>query len=94
MDLVSRRIRKLAKKELKAIPLSKNTICRKIDKTLDDINDQLEVKMRGDEFGLQLNGAATSTSNKDAYLICDVRFIDNNDNIVKDLLFYKPILTS
>ena len=34
----------------------------------------------------------TSTRNKDAYLICYVRFIDNDDNIVEDLLFCKPIL--
>ena len=48
--------------------------------------------MRGNEFSLQLDEATTSTSNKDAYLICYIRFIDNDDNIVKDLLFCKPIL--
>ena len=50
--------------------------------------------MRGNEFSLQLDEATTSTSNKDAYLICYVRFIDNDDNIVEDLLFCKPILTN
>ena len=58
------------------------------------MNDHLVAKMRGNEFSLQLDEATTSTSNKDAYLICYVRFIDNDDNIVKDLLFCKPILTS
>ena len=48
--------------------------------------------MRGNEFSLQLDEVTTSTSNKDAYLICYVRFIDNDDNIVEDLLFCKPIL--
>ena len=48
--------------------------------------------MRGNEFSLQLDEATTSTNNKDAYLICYVRFIDNDDNIVEDLLFCKPIL--
>ena len=48
--------------------------------------------MCGNEFSLQLDEATTSTSNKDAYLICYVRFIDNDDNIIKDLLFCKPIL--
>ena len=48
--------------------------------------------MRGNEFSLQSDEATTSTSDKDAYLICYVRFIDNDDNIVADLLFYKPIL--
>ena len=47
--------------------------------------------MRGNEFNLQLDEATTSTSNKDAYLICYVRFIDNDDNIVEGLLFCKPI---
>ena len=50
--------------------------------------------MRGNEFGLQLDEATTSISNKDAYLICYVRFIDNDGNIVEDLLFCKPILTN
>ena len=54
----------------------------------------LLAKMRGNEFSLQLNEATTSASNKDAYLICYVRFIDNDDNIVEDLLFCKPISTN
>ena len=47
--------------------------------------------MRGNEYSLQFDEATTSTSNKDAYLICYVRFIDNYGNIVEDLLFCKPI---
>ena len=50
--------------------------------------------MRGYEFSLQLYEPTTSISNKDAYLICYVRFIDNDDNIVEDLLFCKLILTN
>ena len=93
LDLVSTIIEESAQK-LKAVPLSNNTISRRIDKISDDINDQLVAKMRGNEFSLQLDEATTSTSNKDAYLICYVRFIDNDDNIVEDLLFCKPILTN
>ena len=48
--------------------------------------------MRGNEFSLHLDEA--TTSNKNAYLICYVRFIDNDDNIVEDLLFCKLILTN
>ena len=48
--------------------------------------------MHGNEFSLQLNEAKNNTSNKDAYLICYVRFIDNDGNIVKALLFCKLIL--
>ena len=50
--------------------------------------------MRGNEFSLPLNEATTSTSDKDAYLTCYVRFIDNDDNIVEALLFCKPISTN
>ena len=49
--------------------------------------------MRGNEF-IKLDEATTSTSDKDAYLICYVRFIDNDNNIVEELLFCKPILTN
>ena len=47
--------------------------------------------MRGNEISLHLGEAI---SNKDVYLICYVRFIDNDDNIVQDVLFYKSILIS
>ena len=92
LDLVSTMIGESAAQKLKAVPLSNNTICRRIHKISDDINDQLVAKMRGNEFSLQLDEA--TTSNKDAYLICCVRFIDGDDNIVEDLFFCKPILTN
>ena len=94
LDLVSTIIGELAVQKLKAVPLSSNTISRRIDKISDDINDHLVAKMHGNEFNVQLGEATTSTSNKDAYLICYVRFIDNDDNIIEDLLFCKPILTN
>ena len=93
LDLVSTTIEESVAQKLKAVPLSSNTICRRIDKISDDISDQLVAKMRGNEFSLQLD-EATSTSDKDAYLICHVRFIDNGNNIYEDLLFCKPILTN
>lgn len=48
-------------------------------------------KMKGKEFGLQLDEA--TDSNKDAHLICYVRFLDDNI-IVEDLLFCKSINVS
>ena len=92
LDVVSTMIGESAAQKLKPVPLSNNTISRIIDKILEDIHDQLVTKMRGNEFSLQLDEA--TTSHKDAYLICYVRFIDNDDNIVEDLLFCKPILTN
>ena len=50
--------------------------------------------MRGNEFSLQLDETTTSTSHKDAYLICYERFIDTDNNIIEDLVFCKPILTN
>ena len=94
LDLVLTIIGESAAQKLKAVSLLNNTISRRIDKILDDINDQLVAKMRGNEFSLQLDEATTNTTNKDAYLICYVRFIDNDDNIVEHLLFRKPILTN
>ena len=72
--------------------LNRWTNISSIDKISDNINDQLVAKMRGNEFRLQLDEATTSTRNIDAYLICYVHIIDNDDNIVEDLLFCKPIL--
>ena len=44
--------------------------------------------MRGNEFSLQLDEVTISTSDEDAsYLICYVRFIDNDDYIVEDVFF-------
>ena len=78
LDLVSTMIGESVAQKLKAVPLSNNTVCRGIDKILDDISDQLVAKMcRYDDVSLQLYEATASISDKDAYLICYVRFIDN-----------------
>ena len=94
LTLVSIMIGESVAQKLKAVLLSNNIICRKTDKISDDINNQLVAKMRGNEFSLPLDEATTSTSDKDAYLACYVRFIDNDDNSVEDLLFCKLILTN
>ena len=93
LDLVSTMIGESVAQKLKAVRLSNNIICRKIDK-ISDISDQLVAKMHGNELSLPLDEATTSTSDKDAYLACCVRFIENDKNIVEDLLFCKPILTN
>ena len=77
LDLVSTMIGESVAPKLKAVPLSNNTVFRGIDKILDDISDQLVAKMRGYEFSLQLYEAKTSISDKNAHLICYVRFVDN-----------------
>ena len=47
IDLVSTMIGDSAAQELKAVPLSNNTICKRNKKIADDINDQLVTNMRG-----------------------------------------------
>ena len=46
LDLVSTMIGESFAQKLKAVPLSSNTISRRIDKISDDISDQLVAKMR------------------------------------------------
>ena len=83
LDLVSTMIGESVAQKVKAVLLSSNIICRKIDKIL-DISDQLVAKMRGNEFSSPLDEATTSTSDKDAYLTCYVRFVDNDENTGED----------
>ena len=94
IDLDSTMVGEVAEQELKVVPLSKQHYLERIEIIADDINDQLVAKMLENEFSLQLDEATTSTRNKDAYLICYLRFIENNSNIVEGLLFCKPSLTS
>ncbi|KAL4126049.1 hypothetical protein QTP88_010281 [Uroleucon formosanum] len=75
-------------KLLSKVPLSNNTISRRIHHMADDLNDQLIEKLKKKAFGLQLDEA--TDINKDAHLICYIRFIDNDD-MVEDLLFCKNI---
>ena len=86
LGLVSTMIGESVAQKLKAVLLSNNNICRRIDKIWVDISDQLLAKMRGNEFSLKIDEATTSPSDKDAYLICYVPFIDNDDNIVEDFV--------
>ena len=64
LDLVSAMIEESAAQKLKAVPLSNDTICRRVDKISDDINDQLAAKISGNEFSLHLDEATASASNK------------------------------
>jgi hypothetical protein len=88
VDMVSIMIGESAGKLLLKVTLSNNTISRRIQHMVEDINDQLIEEMKGVEFGLQLDEATDNI--EDAHLICYVRSIDDN-NIIEDLLFCKNI---
>mgnify|MGYP002775206681 CR=1 FL=1 len=80
-----------AEKLISKIPLSNNTISRRIHDIAEDLNHQLIEKIKSRDFGLQLDEA--TDSNDDAHLICYVRFLADNI-IVEDLLFCKSITGS
>ncbi|XP_075042389.1 SCAN domain-containing protein 3-like [Mixophyes fleayi] len=88
VDMVTIMVGESAGKLLSKVPLSNNTMSRRIQHMAEDLNDQLIEKMKGKEFALQLDEAIDS--NKDAHLICYTRFVDG-ENLVEDLLFCKSI---
>ncbi|GFY11759.1 zinc finger MYM-type protein 6 [Trichonephila clavipes] len=75
-------------KELQSIPLSNDTVSRRIDDIAEDVEQQLFGKLRDKLFSIQLDEA--TDSNKDAHFIAYVRFWDGM-SAVKELLFCKPI---
>ena len=90
IDLASTMIGEEAAEKLKLVPLSNDTMCRRIGDMAEDIHDQLIDQMKQREFGLQLDEATDGS--RDAHLICYVRFVDfSEQNLVEELLFCKPI---
>ncbi|GFX45676.1 SCAN domain-containing protein 3 [Trichonephila clavipes] len=75
-------------KELQSIPLSNDTVSRRIDDIAEDVEQQLFGKLRDKLFSIQLDEA--TDSNKDAHFIAYVRFWDGM-SAVEELLFCKPI---
>ncbi|GFX40694.1 protein FAM200B [Trichonephila clavipes] len=74
--------------ELHSIPLSNDTVSRRIDDIVEDVEQQLFGKLRDKLFSIQLDEA--TDSNKDAHFIVYVRFWDSI-SAVEELLFCKPI---
>ncbi|GFV07287.1 SCAN domain-containing protein 3 [Trichonephila clavipes] len=75
-------------KELQSIPLSNDTVSRRINDIAEDVEQQLFGKLRDKLFSIQLDEA--TDSNKDAHFIAYVRFWDSM-SAVEELLFCKPI---
>jgi hypothetical protein len=75
-------------KQLDNIPLSNDTICRRISDISADIQEQLESQLIGKLFAIQLDEA--TDSNNESHLICYIRFCKSN-TICEELLFCKLI---
>ncbi|GFX79218.1 protein FAM200B [Trichonephila clavipes] len=69
-------------KELQSIPLSNDTVSRRIDGIAEDVEKQLFGKLRDKLFSIQLDEA--TDSNKDAHFIAYVRFWDASYEWVRD----------
>ncbi|GFY09209.1 protein FAM200B [Trichonephila clavipes] len=71
-------------KELQSIPLSNDTVSRRIDDIAEDVEQQLFGKLRDKLFSIQLDEA--TDSNKDAHFIAYVRFWDGMSAVEELLL--------
>ncbi|GFS88927.1 SCAN domain-containing protein 3 [Trichonephila clavipes] len=76
-------------KELQSIPLSNDTVSRRIDDIAEDVEQQLFGKLRDKLFSIQLDEA--TDSNKDAHFIAYVRFWDASR---RDVLLARRIVRS
>ena len=79
-----------AAEKLKLVPISNNTVCRRIGVMAEDIHDQLIDQMKHRVVGLQLDEATDGSRN--VHLICYVRFFNfSEQRLVEGLLFCKSI---
>lgn len=78
-------------KMMKSVPLSNDTVSKKIDKMADDIENKLINYLKENNFVLQID-ESTVTDNK-AILLTYVRFINECKEIVEELLFAKSLTT-
>ena len=90
VDLATTMIGEGAAQKLILVPLSNDTMCRRINDMAEDIYGQLIDQMKEREFSLQLDEATNNS--RDVHLICYVRFGDfSEQNLVEELLFCKLI---
>ena len=75
-------------KKLRQIPLSDNTVSRRINDISEDICDQLVSRVRTSKFAIQVDEATDVA--KDAHLIAYVRYVEETD-VIEDILFCKPL---
>ncbi len=75
-------------KDAKAMPLSNNTVCKRIDEMSGDVEAQLVEKLKSRKFSIQMDESTVRDS--EALLMAYVRYIDNEE-FVEDMLFCESL---
>ncbi|XP_060774414.1 zinc finger BED domain-containing protein 5-like [Neoarius graeffei] len=88
IDMVSVMIDEKSASKLKSIPLSNDTVARRISDISNDIESQLIEQLQESRFALQVDEATDSS--KTCIFIAYVRFV-NELSLNEDLLFCKPV---
>ncbi|XP_072377271.1 zinc finger MYM-type protein 6-like [Diabrotica undecimpunctata] len=73
-----------------AVPLSNNTVSRRIDEMGANVEDVLCNKLKSREFTVQLDESTLSDSTA---LLQYVRFIDDNGEMAEEMLFVRSLIT-
>ncbi|CAG9836240.1 unnamed protein product [Diabrotica balteata] len=74
-----------------AVPLSNNTVSKRIDEMGANVEDVLCNKLKSKEFTMQLD--VTTLSDCTALLLSYVRLIDDNGEIAEEMLFARSLIT-
>ena len=75
---------------IKSIPLSNNTVQRKVDEMSDNIEEQLCIILKTTEFSMQLD--ESTLPDKKSLLLTYVRFV-KDENLMEEFLFAKELET-
>lgn len=91
VDIVSIIFEDNLAQQLISIPLSNDTVSRRILDIYEDLNEQLLEKLKNNVFGLQFD--EVTNKHRQSYLLAHVRFIDDKD-IREDMLFCQSLTTN